>query len=533
MLPVAVAELTELGFDVIPVTPGAKCPPVCAGWQRLAPAMQWVAAPADANPALRGGGDVRALFVDADDKNGPGTAATVQRILAGMGIMPDGDCPVVVTASRVGRQFYARSAVRLDGSYRNLRRDIGAGEVRYGPGAYVLAPGAIVGGNVYTLEEGDLRQLPALDLADVRMFADVDPATATATGTRPGMPRLAMKLLAGDAATLARYPTRSEAEQACIASLVGAGHDFESIHVMFVTHPCAGKFGELWRESERDALRWLRLSYSRAERWSAMHESPGRARGRAAQAWAMARPWPGATGNSDMAVYLAHAEIARQSGALTYAAPVRRLAELAGVTNPTVISANRRLVDAGLVRDAHIWNGRMARLFYLDALQTFTSSTHPNCEELVKACNADAWRFRGLGKSALLVLEHLRATPGATAVELAASTGKHRTTVWRALERMAHMVDPDTGEVLRLVEADGDGWRACDDVDLAAVARAVGTAGAGERQRARHEDERRGFRRAIARAEAGTTPESATAPGERKAMRRAHRLVNVLREGDA
>jgi type IV secretory pathway TrbL component len=73
---------------------------------------------------------------------------------------------------------------------------------------------------------------------------------------------------------------------------------------------------------------------------------------------------------------------------------------------------------------------------------------------------------------------------------------------------MERIVDVETGEILRLVEADGDGWRAVES-DMDAIARAVGTAGAGARQRAKHQEERAGFERAIARARAGTTPENA------------------------
>jgi len=539
VLPANVADLETLGFDVIPVTPDAKYPPVCGGWQYKAPAVQWATAPVDANAALRGGGDLQALYIDADDKKAPGTAANVRRILNGWGVYDDGDVPIVRTASLVGRQFYTRSAVRLDGSVRSLRRDIGAGEVRYGPGAYVLAPGAVVDGVIYTLEAGDLRQLPALDLADVRVFAEVDPATAQ---KRASIPRLAHKLLTGDAATLARYPTRSEAEQACIASLIGAGHDFDSIYALFTMHPGAGKFAELRLHSERDARRWLRRSYDNASRWSAMHESPGRALGRAAQTWALSQPWPGRTGNSMMALFLAYGEIQRQCGALTFAAPVRRLAELAGINKKTVLKVNRQLLDAGLVERVCSHTGTYSGLFRLGDAQSYDTSTdsgdgqksytstHPVCVEVYDFCHADAWRFRGLGKSALLVLSQLRAAPGATAAELAESTGKHKRTVTRALARMAHIVDADTGEVLRLVEADGDGWRACTDVDLDAVARAVGTAGTGERQKAQHAEERRGFRRAVAAARAAATPEQNMTPGEHKDVRRAHELLDLVRD---
>jgi hypothetical protein len=73
------------------------------------------------------------------------------------------------------------------------------------------------------------------------------------------------------------------------------------------------------------------------------------------------------------------------------------------------------------------------------------------------------------------------------------------TTVYRNLAKLARIVDAATGEVFRLVEpGDGDTWRAL-EADLDGIARAIGTAGAGERQKQKHERERAGWRLAIDR----------------------------------
>lgn len=504
-----VAELEGLGYDPIPLHAGTKRP-LMADWPRLAPAVQWAAAPFDANVGLRGGGELHAAFLDCDDRTQPGTADTVRRILAGMGYLPDGDYPFTRTASGLGGHIYVRLTATLPGNYRELRHEVGAGELRYGPGSMVVAPGSVVGGQEYALLAGDLRQLPALDPNDIREFITLD--TAPTSTPVPTIPRLAYALLTANADTLARYATRSEAEQACLASLIGAGHDFASIVVLFMTHPCAGKFAELRRKSEESALRWLRRSYSTATAWSEKHESAGRTLARQAQQWALSAPWPGRTGSTDRAVFLAHTEIARAAGALTYAASVRRLAELAGVNAMTAVRANRRLVAAGTVAydTAHI--GTLASLYTLAGVmrRAYTSS-QSECVEvyaLRTTITADAFRYRGLGKAALEVWTHLQAQPGMTAGELTTATGRNRSTVNRALARMARLVDPASGEVLRLVERDGDGWRAV-TADLEAVARAVGTTGTGTRQRAKHDGERAGFRRAMARARAADTPERA------------------------
>jgi hypothetical protein len=121
----------------------------------------------------------------------------------------------------------------------------------------------------------------------------------------------------------------------------------------------------------------------------------------------------------------------------------------------------------------------------------------------------DAFRHRGLGKSALQVWEKLRLYPSQTPAELAASTGRGLATVRRVLARLERIIDPVTGEVFKLVERDVTGcWQALDvDIDtLDAIARAIGTAGAGERQKAKHAEQRAGFARAIARQHAGDVP---------------------------
>jgi hypothetical protein len=334
------AVFTDLGYDAIPLLPGTKNP-AAVGWQRVMPGEQWATAPDGANIGIRGGGSVRAVLLDCDDFS---TAQAAQRWAAGLGYMPDGDYPLVQTARDL-RHIYLSSADPIAGDWRKLRRDFGKGELRYGSGSYVVAPGSVVNGREYALIAGDLRQLPRMERADLRELADVD-AGPTVRMSTPAIPRTAAALLAGQ--NVDRYRSRSEAEAALITALVNAGHDFGSVLALFQLHPCAGKYAELRQaDGDRAALRWLRRTYDTQAAWAEAHESAGRKRARVALAWALDRPWPGRTGNSERTLLEKHCQIAYQAGGVTYAASVRRLVELSGLSYVTVCKTNRRLVAAG------------------------------------------------------------------------------------------------------------------------------------------------------------------------------------------
>ncbi len=506
-------ELTALDFDVIPVRPGSKLP-LCKGFGTRPPAEQWLDAPTDANIGLRGGGALLSVFIDCDEKNSLGTIATVQRILAGLGLDPDGDYPFVRTASGIGRQVYIRATQPLAGQSKLLRPGVGAGELRYGQSAYVVGPGSVVDDHTYELLAGDPRQLPKLTLADLRLFADVGAAQAAnaeqvleaqtpAPGKTPHIPDKAWCILRGYSAD--ERQDASAVEQSAIASLIGAGHDYASVLALFVAYPGAGHFQRLRRErGEGHARGWLERSFKNALAWSETHTSPGRAAAQAALAWAEAQPWPGRTGSSDRAVFLAHCHIAWRAGALEYAASERTLAELAGIAGrQTGRAATARLLANGLLLLVKASVGQLAAVYKLanlsilagkDAktgqLRTLPTSSPPPCVEVGKVRNCpDAFRYAGLGKAAYEVWEQLQATPGLEAAELARRTGRNKSTISRALQRMADLFDPYTGECLPLVKQEGKGWLALDP-DLDDVARAVGTYGAGERQNVQHQAER-------------------------------------------
>ena len=113
----------------------------------------------------------------------------------------------------------------------------------------------------------------------------------------------------------------------------------------------------------------------------------------------------------------------------------------------------------------------------------------------------DVFRYGGglNGSSAEVYFFLLRWGP-MTACEIVQRTGRSKRTVHRVLRRMARIFDSVTGELLALVEKQGDGrWRALENVNLDLIAEILGTAGIGEKQRKKHAEQRRFHARQLSR----------------------------------
>jgi hypothetical protein len=119
----------ELGFDTLPLIPGAKRT-YARSWQRRLSFRLWHNAPESANIGIRGGGFARVAFIDCDE---PRAFKNVTDWLASLGYRND-SYPVIQTASGAGRHVYITLAGALSGDARDLSGEIGAGEFRYGCG---------------------------------------------------------------------------------------------------------------------------------------------------------------------------------------------------------------------------------------------------------------------------------------------------------------------------------------------------------------------------------------------------------------
>lgn len=478
----ALEQYARAGYDTLPLR-GKDA--FLRGWQHRAPREMWQHAPNSANIGIRCGGQLHLAIVDADNKNNPQTSGRVTRFFAGLGLY-ENDYPNVATPN-AGRHFYIALAETRAGAYCNLSPNIGAGEFRYGCGAYVAAPPSQVGERTYTLEAGDFAKLPRVALSDLRpILAETDTPISSAPlvpiASAPTVSRRALALLRGEG--IEKYASRSEAEQALLASLSNSGFEVDEILSLFVSNPCAGKFKELYAKNAKNAVRWLRHSFENAQKWTAQNEGHARQLARAALQWANVHAWTGRTGAVDKQIYIAHATLCARSGRIIYAASARDLAELAGTRAITASKATHRLRALGLIVLEKESTFNLAHTFRLVELGTL--SNYFNVRECTNVDSAahDAFRHAGLGKTAAAVWDTLNVET-LTAKEIIAKTGRGRLAVNRALERMfqLQMLGMDLTE-------HGETWSALEHVNLDEIAQHIGTFGTGARQRLEHERQR-------------------------------------------
>jgi hypothetical protein len=338
-------QYAHFGFDTLPLRPGTKWA-ILRGWQYLTPDEMWKRINIDVNIGLRAGGKSKLAIIDCDEIKKQGTFQNFQYWMDGLGYKL-GDYPVVQTASGDGRHIYVSLIGNIIGNISKLSEEFGAGEFRYGPGAYVVAPPSIVNQSIYSLLIGDYRQLPRLAVKDIIPILRNQDSTQEIGKKTRRIPRLALALLKGQ--TWDKYHSRSEAEYALILSLINAGYSFENVLNLFYTYPAAGKFKDLYSINPKRAITWLRRTYDEASRWGATHESKARQIVQALISKAQSTPWPGRTGLCDRAIYIAHCDIAYRAGQLKYYASTRQLANLAGTSSMTAADATRRLCRDGLL----------------------------------------------------------------------------------------------------------------------------------------------------------------------------------------
>lgn len=496
-------EYSAVGIDVIPLHPNTKRP-LCDGWPELDITLQWTDAPRTANGGIRHNGHV--LNIDADNKAVSSTSEHVSNGLAGLGITAT---PIVQTASGIGRAFYIRCEDAPDGvALRKLSASIGAGELRVGAGAMSVLPPSRIDGRAYELLAGDWHAMPVVQWRDLLWLL---PAQRTVTQADALPVRLVWRYAprgtaelftaiananAGDA--VGRYSSRSDAEAAIVTRLILSGWPFAEVLQEFKRRNC-GHYGDAGRHADR----YLATTYANALAAIMAHD--------VRQAVAIdynaaeADAWPGRTGNSDKAVYMALLSECYKAGAVETTASVRELSEHAAVAVGTASKSLQRLAVAGRLQrsqaasqdgqTAAVWriDNRLAVIEQVSQIKDCSITATPPIVTSVQLLPvyevAELSSRAGLGKSAVSVYRQLDTFKAVTVSELARRTGRSRGTVRTGLQTLAHYS-------LAAV-TDGGTWLAGTNT-LESVARELDCIGLADTRRQRHEHERAKYAKWIA-----------------------------------
>jgi DNA-binding MarR family transcriptional regulator len=306
-------------------------------------------------------------------------------------------------------------------------------------------------------------------------------------------PRKAQRMLEGEWDRRC-YASRSEVDQAIIASLVNAGFSWESILAAFRRYPAAGKFSSIYHADSHAGLEWLRVSWNEARDFCA-NTSPARKNALDLFNHAQSIPWRGRTGSTQRACFAAHCGLSYRSGHRIYHASVRDVAEFAGIDKSTASTATARLCAAGALkltqRAAYTFASKYELPLYSNLItkpentRSCGHSINPICvgvSAVSSFLTPEAFRRKGLGLSCLEVLHALSAGP-LSAPQIADKTGRHVQTVRTALKELKeHGLVAKTGKYWR--------GRSLEDIDLDDLARTVSVKGAALAQKERHSADR-------------------------------------------
>jgi DNA-binding CsgD family transcriptional regulator len=307
-----------------------------------------------------------------------------------------------------------------------------------------------------------------------------------------------------------RYNSRSEVIQAIALAAVNRQYSEEWLSAVLL-NPQNRAGEKVQRMEEAEARRYLAKSHRKAQAYAAAHPAFGH-RGEAVAAiiekidraanTMLLSVGPGQAGATDYSLLAAHLAIARRVGSLAYGASDREVAELAGVSRSTVVKSHKRLIKHSVflkrIRRPAVGITTTSRWRIRLPAESVVGATNPALRGGVRptgkadhtAPGDDTWRRGwGLGKSKYRIWS-LLGTPK-TPAELAAKLNIKVRSIWDHLWMLE-----DQGVCAR----DGDGcWHRRCDVDLDAVAKRLGIAGEGARQRAHHEYEREIFQQQLRR----------------------------------
>ena len=334
---------------------------------------------------------------------------------------------------------------------------------------------------------------------------DAAPPRRSALRARPTPLSPDMQALVNNGDTEARYASRSEALAAGACALVRAGHSDSAVIDLLDASPLSRRAAD-----RRDPRGYLAGEVRRAR--ETVEASPPRERPEHVETVERLREaaatiaWPrggGVAPATVAAVLDALLRLSQRAGRWTLDVSVRQAAEAAAVGRGPAERALHALVAAGVLR-RHPHRDRRARARYTLDRRVLSrlcggqrdSTPRPVADGVAPTVplpaaleGHDAWRRGALGPSARRVLTALDPEDAASTATVARAVGLSRRWTRELLGRLASW---------GCAVPSGEGWcRAhpealADALDHAADA--YDTAGAGDRQRARHEREREAFR---------------------------------------
>ena len=470
-------SLYDLGLNVLPVIHGCKKPYGEHGFLTTTRLYRpWLPALfADSNLAVVTGrlsGNL--VILDCDSLE---TFAQIGNALATRDIQP-------WTRNGVdGGQYWLSCA---EGELANTK--IGELDV-LGNGTYTLAPPSLHPDGINYCWLKRISPLPPvvslaqLDFLQLRMASIQHPSQEQSHI----LPLVADRVLIQQ--DISGYASNSEAEYAACMSLLAAGRSDPDILGLFevFSPPHYEKVGN--RRFGQYVLNSARAYIERADQVTARS---GITHSSSYVQWAQCQPWPGRTGATDRAVFLALCERMKMERGMPFRASIREVAELAGVNKETAMKALRRLTELGFVRHSHsLHKGHSGASHYRLVLPTEVITTrtvgvtYTPVGVNVRSSNTghDVWHSRALGKSAQSCWAALYEAGTLTVAELATWTGRTPPTIRRVLARLAEF---------GLAQTDNKNWQVLDVASdaLDRIALELGTSGKGEARTERHQEER-------------------------------------------
>ncbi len=490
---------TAAGVPTIPLRPGAKAP-MCKGWDVRPTADQWGEVGSDfvGNIGTVMGGGI--AVVDCDT---PETYTYMRNWLEGCGLDPD-VFPTVQTQSGSGRHIYLKTKNTPTDKHAALLA-IGSGELRFGRGAYVVAPSSQIGRRRYhfvssypealqKLRPIKWRELQPLITSSPSLDLEFPPVRLVRRALPQATERLLVKLARteGPTSPFLNYASRSEAEAAVIAVAILTGWTFTEIADLFIEEQ-PGHFNE-----HNKPAYYLRLTYRRV--LSAIGSAPTRQAIALMYNNAANAPWPGRSGSTDRAVYLAVLATAWAWDSWTVQASLRHLAEHAACGRSTVSRALKRLRSQGHTQlvdiapnDAHVYQINVSDAHKWD--NSHSGGGVSGDEAFVRG-EAELWARERLGQVAAQVLGVL-GRQGRGVRELGELTGRSRGAVSAALRQLRAWDLADTQHGGRWpVWVRGSGGLELPAEDLNCELHAA-------RRRDQHERERLAYQERKARAQGG------------------------------